>query len=187
MPRHIPLTLVVVVIAASGLLMASLRAGAAGEVRVFLPATSCPGCTGPTAQPSPTPEDANAFESRMIQLVNEARVAAGCPAATPHPILMSATREWSEYMRANNLGEHAPSDFYTSRGYPTNAVLENIAGGSDIPEYVFDGWMGSPLHRRNLLFCYMPDNPSYDPSVFYEVGVGYSNGYWTLAIADRAP
>lgn len=161
----------------------------AAAARVYLPVVLCPTCAGalPTPEPSPIPIDV--LEARMVELVNQARLAAGCPKATLSATLMQATGDWSEYMRANNIGEHTPSDWYTAPPYlyPTNAVLENIAGGSDSADYVFDGWMASALHKRNLEFCYHPDNPSYDPAVFYEIGVGYSGGYWTLAIADRAP
>lgn len=36
------------------------------------------------------PVAANAYEARIIQPVNEARVAVGCPAATPNVVLMQA-------------------------------------------------------------------------------------------------
>lgn len=128
-------------------------------------------------------------EARMVELVNQARAAAGCPAATPSSTLMQATGDWSVYMQAHNIGEHAPSNWYTEPPYlyPTNAVLENIAGGADSAESIFAGWMGSPLHRRNLEWCYYPDNPSYHEAIYYEVGVGFAGGYWTLALADRDP
>lgn len=187
MPRLTSLFLALLALAGAALGMHTARVVAVGETSVFLPAVSCPGCTG--GDPQPTPENPDPLEARMVELVNQARAAAGCPAAMPSPTLMRAAGDWSEYMRVHNIGEHAPSNWYSSSPYfyPTDAVLENIAGGSDVPDYVFSLWMQSSLHRRNIEFCYHPDNPSYTPDRLYELGAGYSDGYWTLAIADRAP
>lgn len=187
MPRITSLFLALLALAgAAALGLHTARVVAIGETSVFLPAVSCPGCAG--GDPQPTPENPDPLETRMVELVNQARAAAGCPTATPNPTLMRAARGWSEYMRAHNIAEHAPSNWYIAApyNYPTDAVLENI-GASDVPEVVFDAWMNSALHRRNIEFCYHPDNPSYTPDRLYELGAGYSDGYWTLAIADRAP
>lgn len=129
------------------------------------------------------------FEARMVDRVNAARVAAGCPAATPNSSLMRATGDWSAHMAARSIFEHAPASWYIDPPYlyPDNGVLENITGGVFSAEVAFDDWMGSPLHRRNLEWCYKPGDPSYLPDRLYEVGVGYAGGLWTLAIADRAP
>ncbi len=57
---------------------------------------ACPGGDGfgalpsPNPSPAPVPVAANAYEARIIQPVNEARVAVGCPAATPNVVLMQA-------------------------------------------------------------------------------------------------
>ncbi len=198
MHRYSPLLLTLLTIA--GMLSASPRSAPTGaeaqaaQITIYLPALSCPTCATktpatPEPQPSPAPENPDAFEARMIELVNQARTAAGCPAATPSSILMRAAGDWSAYMSATSDYQHAPSIWYSDPPYlyPTNAVLENIAGGSDSPDYVFSGWMASPAHRGNLEWCYHPDDPSYDPSRLYEIGVGYAGGYWTLAIGDRAP
>lgn len=42
--------------------------------------------------------------------------------------------------------------------------------------------MESAPHRRNIEFCYPSSDPSYDPTMAYSIGVGYAEGYWTLAI-----
>lgn len=129
------------------------------------------------------------FEARMVDRINAARVAAGCPAAAPSPILMRATGDWSAHLAANGLFEHAPASWYIDPPYlyPDNGVLENLAGGSDRPDFISTAWLSSPLHRRNLEWCYKPGEPSYHPAVYYEIGIGYVGGHWTLGIADRAP
>ncbi|HMQ30882.1 MAG TPA: CAP domain-containing protein [Chloroflexaceae bacterium] len=129
------------------------------------------------------------FEARMVDRINAARLAAGCPAAAPNAILMRATGDWSAHLVSSGRFEHSPFDWYSKPPYSywTSGVLENITGGAFSAETAFEDWIGSPLHRRNLEWCYKPGDPSYHPAVFYEIGIGYDGGIWTLAIADRAP
>ncbi len=128
-------------------------------------------------------------EARMVDRVNEARIAAGCPAASPNASLMWATGDWSAYIDATGDAVHAPVGWYMSSPYlyPNNSIRENLAGGTDRPDLISIGWLNSPRHRRNMLWCYRPGDPAYHPAVFYEIGIGYVNGHWTLAISDRAP
>jgi len=157
--------------------------------KVFLPLVACPGCTGsvvgPTPTPSPTPVPVNpdAFEARIIQLVNEARAAVNCPAVTPNASLMQATGDWSAYMaRTGDYRHSVVSSYYASYGY-TDSVLENI-GSSDGPEYIFEDWMRSTFHKRNIQWCYPPGDIAGQGAI-YEIGIGYDGGYWTLAIGTR--
>lgn len=160
-------------------------AHSAGTTHIYLPALPCATCTGPTLQPpSPTP-DTSTYDDRMIELVNQARADAGCPAATPHATLMQATSDWSATMAQTGNYTHSGGGYYASYGYP-NGPLENIGTG-ETPEYAFEGWMESPTHRRNIEFCYLPSDPSYNPAMMYDIGVGYMNGYWTLAISNHTP
>ena len=160
----------------------------ATATKVYLPLVACPGCAGNSVLPNPTPApvDANAHEARIIQLVNEARVAVGCPAAIPNAVLMQATGDWSAYMAATSDYCHAGFGYYATYGYPSGLVLENIGGG-DGPDYMFEGWMLSSLHKRNIEWCYPISDPSYSPAVRYEIGIGYAGGYWTLAIGTYTP
>ncbi|MEI8167343.1 MAG: CAP domain-containing protein [Chloroflexales bacterium] len=129
---------------------------------------------------------ANFFEARAVALVNVARVAAGCPVALPHPALMQATRAWSTYMRTS--GDYSHGDYWVFdkkyAAYPGVGVYENIAGAHSADTAV-NAWFTSPLHKRNMLWCYPPSDPSYSPMTLYEIGVGYDSQYWTLAIGDR--
>ena len=54
----------------------------------------------------------------------------------------------------------------------TRQLAENIAAGAETPRQVVDGWMRSPVHRRNML-----------GAAYTRVGVGYWAGgsagfYW---------
>ncbi|NJR62658.1 MAG: hypothetical protein HC769_29995, partial [Cyanobacteria bacterium CRU_2_1] len=49
---------------------------------------------------------------------------------------------------------------------------ENVAQGQKTPSEVVRSWMKSPGHRQNIL------NPN-----FTEIGVGYSQNYWTQVFA----
>lgn len=171
---------------------AAYNVGAAGSYKVHLPMLACPGCDGPAAQPTtpsvPTPEptpDTSTYAARMVELVNGARAAVGCPAVTPNAILMRGAQEWSETMARTGNYVHSHGDYYRNLGYP-GATVENIGPG-ETPDYAFEGQMTSPLHKRNLEWCYPTSDPSYNPARIYEVGVGYAEGYWTLVIGWRIP
>lgn len=123
------------------------------------------------------------FEARVIELANEARIAAGCPVAVVSDTLMRATGDWSSYMQATSDYRHSAGDFYPSYGYQ-GYVLEMIGGG-DTPEYAFDRWMASPNHKRGIEYCLKLDDPAYRPDLIYEIGVGYAGAYSTLSIGVR--
>lgn len=53
-------------------------------------------------------------------------------------------------------------------GYQYSAVAENVAQARKEPSQVVEAWMNSPRHRNNIL-----------NSEYTEIGVGYSNNYWT--------
>jgi uncharacterized protein YkwD len=158
---------------------------------IYLPLVNCPTCRGggvvvptataiPTATPVPNDPERE-MENEVIRLINIERVAAGCPAATPHPILMQATRDWSAYMERTSDYRHTDRDYYTRYGWP-GGPRENLGGTGPDAAWVVEGWMESPLHRRNLLFCYKPDDPSYRPDRTYWIGVGIVGGYATMAL-----
>jgi uncharacterized protein YkwD len=154
---------------------------------IYLPLVNCPTCRGggvvvPTATPVPNDPE-RAMENEVIRLINIERVAAGCPAATPHPILMQATRDWSAYMERTSDYRHSQWGYYQSYGWPRGA-LENLGGTGPDAAWVVEGWMESPLHRRNLLSCYKPGEPSYSPTIQYWIGVGIVGGYATMALDD---
>jgi uncharacterized protein YkwD len=141
-------------------------------------------CDARCASRATPPENPEAVEARVIELVNEARVAAGCPAATPNDTLMRATGDWSSYMSSTGHYIHSAPDYYSRYGYESSP-LENIGASGPFPELIFEAWMNSTPHRRAIEWCYLPNDPSYRPDQVYEIGVGYAGGYWTLAIGTR--
>lgn len=124
---------------------------------------------------------------RAIELANIERAKVGCPAALIADGLMRATQDWSYYMDSNRDFRHALSTHYTQYGYP-QGVLENI-GLLGLPDQFIEAILASPHHKRNMLYCdySIPGNPEYNPDVYYEIGVGESNGYWVMGIIPIRP
>ncbi|NNJ12909.1 CAP domain-containing protein [Chloroflexales bacterium ZM16-3] len=151
---------------------------------VYLPLVECPSCTGSAVPvtpvpvtPTPTPAEDVA---EVIRLVNIERAKVGCPAVVGEPNLIAATQGWAEYMRANNIAQHAPASWYAPYGY--DGALENIDGTSTA-QLAVEHWMASHMgHRENLLWCYQPDDPSYLPDDVYLAGVGHAGTYWVWGL-----
>lgn len=169
---------------------------AATPFAVYLPLVQGDGAGGaatPTPTPTPTPggdiyenpRDVLAIRREVIRLVNEYRVANGCPAATESPILMSAAQEWSVYMHTNDYFQHSNTvnkDWYSDHGYPKNSTRENVALGYYTATNVMEGWKTSPGHNKTLLAC---PEIQFNSSYVYDVGVGLEGLYWTFALGVR--
>jgi hypothetical protein len=171
-------------IALAPLLLAlfALGAGAAEPApQIALPLLGCPGCDGQPIVPTPNVSD---YASEAVRLINQAREAAGCLAAREHPILMQATRDWSEYMSSVDEYRHSPPGYYSNSPYFYYGGLENIGGGYS-PQDIVTAWLNSPTHKSNIEFCIMPGEPGYRSDRVYEIGVGHSGGYWTMVLVDR--
>ncbi|KKM10646.1 hypothetical protein SY88_13460 [Clostridiales bacterium PH28_bin88] len=140
--------------------------------------------TAPTqpAQP-PTSTTAsyqlNAFEQKVVELVNAERVKNGLQPLQQYGELSRVARFKSEDMRDNNYFGHqsptygSPFDLIKKFGITYRYAGENLAAGQQTPEAVVQAWMGSSGHRANIL------NPNYT-----HIGVGYAAGgsyrhYWT--------
>jgi hypothetical protein len=149
--------------------------------QIALPLLGCPGCDGQPSVPTP---DASEYASEAVRLINQAREAAGCPAAIQHPTLMWATQDWSRYMDLTGDYRHSPSNYYSDPPYFYYGGLENI-GVSGFPSEIVGGWLDSPTHKSNIEFCIMPGEPGYRSDRVYEIGVGHSGGYWTMVLVDR--
>jgi uncharacterized protein YkwD len=149
---------------------------------LYLPLLRCPTCTA-----TPTSGGYAAERLEVVRLVNAARASAGCPAARVNNNLMAATQGWSEYMDTSGDYRHAPASWYIEHGYLAG-YLENIGGG-ETAHQIFSAWMESSAHKRNMLWCpeHNPSDPSYNPLKIYEIGVGHSNGYWTLGLGTTLP
>ncbi|HAJ37114.1 MAG TPA: CAP domain-containing protein [Chloroflexi bacterium] len=148
--------------------------------------TGCGGADAPVIN--------EAYEARVVELVNEVRAANGnLPPLRRIPALSKSARYHATDLGADNYFSH---DTYDRNGgalqkvcgafermrrwYNYSTAGENIAAGYGTPEDVMAGWMSSSGHRQNIL----------DPD-FREIGVGYYQGsgeygvYWVQNLGAR--
>lgn len=104
------------------------------------------------------------YEAELLNLINQYRNKKGLNSLSVHRNLMRASRYHAADMANENYHEHATynmtsnglqrglgtfqriSNFY--KGFPN---AENIAAGYGNPVAVFEAWVRSPGHKRNLL------------------------------------
>lgn len=175
---------------AAGLAVVLLLLAAAPSLAGRLYEITYTGCGGTDA-----PVINEAYEARVVELVNEARAANGnLPPLRRIPALSKSARYHATDLGTDNYFNH---DSYDRSGgalqrvcgafermrrwYSYNAAGENIAAGYGTPEEVMAGWMRSEGHRENIL----------DPN-FREIGVGYYQGagdygvYWVQNLGARS-
>jgi uncharacterized protein YkwD len=121
-----------------------------------------------TVAPTPLPAEVLA----VVTLTNQDRLANGCPALIPNPILMATAQAHSEDMALHHFFAHTSSTGQTpaqrilAAGYHWAAAAENIAAGYPTPQSVVATWFNetppNDPHRANILNCRLHD-----------VGVGY--------------
>jgi uncharacterized protein YkwD len=121
-----------------------------------------------TVAPTPLPAEVAA----VIALTNQDRLANGCPALAPNPILMGTAQAHSADMALHHFFAHISSTGLTppqrllAAGYQWATVAENIAAGYPTAQSVVDSWFNetppNDPHRANMLNCRLHD-----------VGVGY--------------
>lgn len=115
----------------------------------------------------------SAFQSQVVDLVNQERSKAGLSGLTVDTLLTKVATEKARDMDVNNYFSHtsptygSPFDMMRQFGVTYSYAGENIASGQRTPQEVMNAWMNSPGHRANIL------NGS-----FKEIGVGYVNGEW---------
>jgi uncharacterized protein YkwD len=100
------------------------------------------------------------FENRLLSRTNTRRARVGCAALRLHSSLITAARGHSARMaRTDQLshqlsGELSFGSRITRAGYTDWTMLaENIAWGSPTPPVIFQSWMNSAPHRRNIDNC----------------------------------
>jgi len=115
-------------------------------------------------------------EQRLLDLTNQERARKKLPALKPNPVLFRVARAHSANMAKQRKMAHVldgkkPPQRVEAAGYRLGWVGENIAVSGDLePDEVMKDWMGSKLHRENIL------NPRYT-----EIGIGLaknSKGEW---------
>lgn len=99
----------------------------------------------------------NDFFSELLYLTNKARKDAGLkPLRISYPLGQSA-QNYAEDLATQNFFSHQGKDGSTlssrveATGYDFAAAGENIAAGQQTAQAVFDGWMNSAGHRKNIL------------------------------------
>jgi uncharacterized protein YkwD len=101
------------------------------------------------------------FDQQMLGLMNGARAGVGAPALTSAPGLHSLALGWSDKMASGATGGALQHNADLKAQLPSygassaNAWAENVASWSPVGSYsaqqIFDGYMGSPGHRANIL------------------------------------
>lgn len=130
--------------------------------------------TAPPRDPTTTaPQAARRTETdTVVDLTNDARADAGCPALVVDGRLAAAAQDHADDMAAHDYFSHTSLDGTTfaerarAAGYPQPGG-ENIARGQRSAEEVVSAWMDSPGHRANILNC-----------AFRAVGVGLDEDEW---------
>ncbi len=69
--------------------------------------------------------------------------------------------------------DQAPWDRAEQAGYTYSYIAENLAGGYSTPQAVVNNWMGSPVHRENILLEEVSET-----GVGVYVGSGDYRIYW---------
>ncbi len=138
-----------------------------------------------TAQTEIAPAD---HATAMLMLINQERQRQGLSPLELSTSLSTAAQSHAEDMAAHNYFSHrgrngsSISDRAGQVGYAFRALGENIAAGNTTANAVFEQWMNSDGHRRNMM------SPN-----FTEMGLGavlnapntdYSH-YWVLVLGDR--
>jgi len=132
------------------------------------------------AQSNTEPEVAKAL-AELHELVNERRIAAGCPPLRWHEATAAvaeahsadmARRDYFDHLtpEGTDLVERLLAGGVTWRG----AIAENLALTVRGPETVIELWMDSPPHRENLLDC-----------SFTHHGLGLFRDRWTQVLVEH--
>jgi uncharacterized protein YkwD len=117
--------------------------------------------TPATAPPSDSRSSVSASQSfEVLNLVNQERKKAGCPALQERHQVWLAAAAHSDDMAKNKFLSHTGSDRSTPESrlfryghLHVRAWAENIAKGYSTPQKTVDGWMASTGHRANILNC----------------------------------
>ena len=110
----------------------------------------------------------------FTRMVNEYRKKVGCgPLQWDDRIATVAQRHNEDmashhYFAHNNLEGRTPFDRLRAAHVTFRGAAENIASGQLTGSQVFNGWLNSPGHRRNIEDC-----------SYTHHGLGLANTYWT--------
>jgi uncharacterized protein YkwD len=121
------------------------------------PVTTPPVTTPPVTTPpvsTPTQSVSDAYEARILVLVNEERAKAGLGALALSPCADTFAENWAPVIQANGALSHQSLGPIMNTCH-VNAAGENVAYGNVTADQMMTMWMNSPGHRANIL------SPSY--------------------------
>lgn len=135
------------------------------------PSTPAQPAPAPTTPSNPAPSTGlTADESKMVNLVNQARTEHGVKPLSVNSQLVTLARRKSQDMVDNNYFSHtsptygSPFDMMKNAGVKYSTAGENIAGAATT-ESAHQSLMNSPGHRANIL-----------NSSFTQIGIGIVSG-----------
>ena len=124
-------------------------------------------------------------EQAVIDLTNAERKKEMLPPLVANPKLMAAARAHAENMAKQDMLKHKlddkePWDRTKDAGYKNGHIGENIHWNAETPKEAMKDWMGSQLHRENIL-----------KKEFEEIGVGVVKNkkgerYWAQVFGSEA-
>ena len=117
-------------------------------------AAAAPAPTAPAAPKAPAVHGApldDAYEARVVGLVNAERSRAGLPPLAVSSCADAFAESWSRHMAASGTFAHRPDLGPLLRRCAGSRVGENIAHGTLSADKLMDMWMASPGHRANIL------------------------------------
>lgn len=136
-----------------------------------------------TPENTGAPVATNLNNNLLLKLVNDKRTS-GCncgttimPPVSPltwNNALAAAALSHSKDMNANNYFDHnsqngkTPGDRIIAAGYKWTTYGENIAAGQPTEQIVFDAWINSEGHCKNIM-----------NANFKEMGIAKDGKYWT--------
>jgi uncharacterized protein YkwD len=138
---------------------------------------SAPSASAQASAAIATPPPAEATAG--LTVANEIRQQNNLPLFRANPILTAVAQGQAEDMLRRNYFAHStpeglsPFDRMDKAGLRYGAAAENIAMGETDPHAVFQMWLFSPGHKKNLL-----------NKIYLRQGIGYAGGYWVHDFAD---
>jgi uncharacterized protein YkwD len=131
------------------------------------------------------------FETELLRLVNDYRIARGLSALIPSPRLGDTARAHARHMVLHRFVSHnspeglEPGDRVDQARMAWDLVAENVGSMYSSPQTMFEAWLRSPDHRANIesdRFTYAGVGYSLDPeptNAFPEVH------YWAMIFLRR--
>lgn len=160
----------------SGSNTGSQNPGSGSNTGTQKPSSGSSSNTGSAAQ---QPSDADSVRNQILQLVNQARAEAGLqPLRTTSALNSAAQTRAQELSQVYSHNRPDGSSCFTvlgEKGISYRSAGENIAIGYKTAQQVFNAWMNSEGHRKNIL-----------SEKFTHIGIGYTaqQGWTQLFIAQ---